>query len=130
MSQYDEAAQALYSDEARQRWGDTDAFRESEQRTAGYTEDDWSALRDGMDEIIEGFAKLKQRGVAPDHEKPRLQVRKLRQFISDRMYNCTDEILAGLGELYIFDERFTKQIDRHGEGTAAYIAACIRAVLP
>ena len=115
-----------YADEARALWGDTDAFKESERRTAGYTADDWSVLHDSMDAILEGFAKLNERGVAPDHEKPRLQVRKLQQFISDHMYNCTDEILKGLGEMYVSDERFTKNIDKHGEGTAAYISACIK----
>ena len=47
-------------------------------------------------------------------------------FIDQHMYHCTDEILAGLGELYVSDERFTKKIDKHGEGTAAYISACIQ----
>ena len=115
-----------YAKEARLLWGDTEAFKESEHRAAGYTEEDLSAIRDGMDAILEGFAKLNARGVAPDHEKPRLQVRKLRQFISDHMYNCTDEILKELGEMYVADERFKKNIDRHGEGTAAYISACIK----
>lgn len=115
-----------YADEARALWGDTDAFKESERRTAGYTADDWSVLHDSMDAILEGFAKLNERGVAPDHEKPRLQVRKLQQFISDHMYNCTDEILKGLGEMYVADERFKKNIDRHGDGTAAYLSACIK----
>lgn len=115
-----------YADEARALWGDTDAFKESECRTAGYTADDWSAMHDSMDAILEGFAKLNERGVAPDHEKPRLQVRKLQQFISDHMYNCTDEILKGLGEMYVADERFKKNIDRHGDGTAAYLSACIK----
>ena len=115
-----------YADEARALWGDTDAFKESERRTAGYTADDWSAMHDSMDAILEGFAKLNERGVAPDHEKPRLQVRKLQQFISDHMYNCTDEILKGLGEMYVADERFIKNIDRHGDGTAAYLSACIK----
>lgn len=115
-----------YADEARALWGDTDAFKESERRAAGYTADDWSAMHDSMDAILEGFAKLNERGVAPDHEKPRLQVRKLQQFISDHMYNCTDEILKGLGEMYVADERFKKNIDRHGDGTAAYLSACIK----
>lgn len=115
-----------YADEALALWGDTDAFKESERRAAGYTDEDRNTIRDGMDAILEGFAKLNARGVAPDHEKPRLQVRKLQQFISDHMYNCTDEILKGLGELYIADARFKENIDRHGDGTAAYISACIK----
>ena len=126
MDQQFEDMRKQYTEEAFERWGDSDAGRECERRTAGYTQDDWSELSDGMDAIMEGFAKLHARGVAPDHEKPRLQVRKLQQFITDRMYTCTDEILAGLGQLYVTDERFTKNIDKHGEGTAAYVSECIK----
>lgn len=115
-----------YAKEARERWGDTAAYKESERRTANYTADDWSKLSAGMDAIMEGFAKLNARGVAPDHEKPRLQVRKLRQFITERLYTCTDEILSGLGQMYVTDDRFTKNIDKHGEGTAAYVSECIK----
>lgn len=115
-----------YANEALNRWGDTDAYKESVQRMAGYSEDDWRELSGGMDAILDGFAKLNARGVAADHQKPRLQVRKLQQFITERMYPCTDEILAELGQMYVTDERFTKNIDKHGEGTAAYIAECIK----
>ena len=55
-----------------------------------------------------------------------MQVEKLKQFITGRMYTCTDEILSGLGQMYVADERFTKNIDKHGEGTAAYVSECIK----
>lgn len=115
-----------YENEVRERWGDTAAYKESAQRTANYTATDWSDLSAGMDEIMEGFAKLKNEGVAPDDERAYLQVEKLKQFISERMYTCTDEILAGLGQMYAADERFTKNIDKHGEGTAVYVSECIK----
>ena len=114
-----------YAEEARRRFGETDAYRESEQRTANYIEQDWSALSDGMDAVIGGFAKLNTSGVTPDDEEAHLHVRKLQQFISNRLYTCTDEILRGLGQMYVADKRFQTNIDKHGEGTAAYIAACI-----
>lgn len=115
-----------YFDEARERWGDTEAFQDSERRTAGYTQSDWDEVANGLDTIMESFAALNSRGVAPDHEKPRLLVRKLQQFITERMFPCTDEILAQLGELYVADERFTQNIDKHGAGTAAYVSSCIK----
>ena len=115
-----------YAREVRERWGDTAAYKESERRTANYTADDWSELRAGMDTIMEGFAELKANGVAPDDEQARRQVEKLKQFISERMYACTDEILSGLGQMYVADERFTENIDKHGEGAAAYVSACIK----
>ena len=116
-----------YADEARGRYGDTDAYKEYERRAADFKAEDRKALSDGMDEIMRGFARLKNKGAAPSDEQARLQVEKLRQFITERMYNCTDEILAGLGQMYVGDERFTTNIDRHGAGTAAYISECIKA---
>lgn len=115
-----------YADEARGRYGDTDAYKEYERRAADFKAEDRKALSDGMDEIMHGFARLKNKGAAPSDEQARLQVEKLRQFITERMYNCTDEILAGLGQMYVGDERFTANIDRHCAGTAAYISECIK----
>ena len=115
-----------YTKEVRECWGDTEAYKESEQRTTNYTESDWNELSAGMDAIMAGFAELKNEGVAPDDERVRLQVEKLKQFITERMYTCTDEILSGLGQMYVADERFTKNIDKHGDGTAEYTAACIK----
>lgn len=114
-----------YKKEVRERWGDTEAYRESERRTANYTASDWSELTAGMDAIMSGFAELKTNGVAPGAAQARLQVEKLKQFITERMYTCTDEILSGLGQMYVADERFTKNIDKHGAGTAAYVSECI-----
>lgn len=115
-----------YTNEVRERWGDTEAYKESEQRTANYTAADWSELSSGMDAIMEGFAEMKAAGVAPDDEPARLQVEKFKQFITERMYTCTDEILAGLGQMYVADERFTKNIDKHGTGIAEYVSECIK----
>ncbi len=115
-----------YTNEVRERWGNTEAYKESEKRTANYTAADWSELSSGMDAIMEGFAELKSYGVTSYDEPARLQVEKLKQFITDTMYTCTDEILAELGQMYVADSRFTKNIDKHGKGTAAYIDECIK----
>ena len=115
-----------YAKEVRERWGDTAAYKESAQRTANYTATDWNDLSAGMDAIMAGFAELKNEGAAPYDESARLQVERLKGFITDRMYTCTDEILSGLGQMYVADERFTENIDKHGEGTAAYVSECIK----
>ena len=115
-----------YAKEVSERWGNTDAYKESERRTAGYSQSDWNELSAGMDAIMESFAELKAEGVSPDAEPAHLQVEKLKQFITDRMYTCTDKILYGLGQMYVADDRFTKNIDKHGEGTAAYVSKCIK----
>lgn len=121
-----ESIKQQYTNEAHKRWGETEAYKESERRTANYSQSDWNALYDGMDAIMSGFAELKEEGASPDSEQARLQVEKLRLFITERMYTCTDEILAGLGQMYVVDERFKKNIDKHDEGTAAYVSKCIK----
>ena len=115
-----------YRNEALKRWGNTEAYKESERRTANYSQSDWEELSAGMDSIMEGFADLKAEGVSPEDERARMQVEKLKQFITDKMYTCTDEILSGLGQMYVKDERFKKNIDKHGKGTAEYVSECIK----
>lgn len=115
-----------YREEARRRFGDTDAYREYERRMAGCSDKAWDDISDGMDTVMEGFAALQKSGVKPDEEQAHSQVEKLKGFITERLYTCTDETLAGLGQMYVADERFTENIDRHGEGTAAYVSACIK----
>ena len=115
-----------HENEVRERWGDTEAYKESARRTADYTAADWNELSAGLDAIMKGFAGLAAEGAAPDDEQACAQVEQLKQYITERMYTCTDEILSGLGDMYVADERFRKNIDRHGEGTAAYVGECIR----
>lgn len=110
-----------YANEVKERWGDTDAYRESEARGSDYT-----TAVPLLDAVMEGFAELKRSGISPDSEPARIQVEKLQQCITDNFYTCTDEILAGLGQMYVADERFRNNIDRHGEGTAKFISECIK----
>ena len=110
-----------YAEEAKQRWGNTAAYRESEERGT-----DFVKAAPLLDAVMEGFAELDRSGMAPDSEPAKMQVEKLQRCITDNFYTCTDEILAGLGEMYVADERFRKNIDKHGEGTAAYISKCIK----
>ena len=110
-----------YAEEAKQRWGNTAAYRESEERGT-----DFVKAAPLLDAVMEGFAELDRSGMAPGSEPAKMQVEKLQRCITDHFYTCTDEILAGLGEMYVADERFRKNIDKHGEGTAAYISKCIK----
>ena len=116
-----EALKNKYAEEVKQRWGDTAAYRESEERGT-----DFVKAAPLLDAVMEGFAELDRSGMAPDSEPAKMQVEKLQRCITDNFYTCTDEILAGLGEMYVADERFRKNIDKHGEGTAAYISKCIK----
>ena len=126
MNNESEKTRNQYAEEARECWVGTAAYQESERRTANYSKNDWSELSAGMDSIMAGFAELKNEGVDPDDKPARLQVERLKRFITERMYTCTDEILSGLGLMYVADDRFTKNIDKHGEGNAAYVSECIK----
>ena len=111
-----------YRKEARERWGNTDAYREHEQKTKNYTKEKWAEVNDGMMAIFAEFAACKQSGVDASSNEAQALVAKLQAHITANYYTCTDEILAGLGQMYVADERFKKNIDKCGEGTAEFVA--------
>ena len=115
-----------YKNEARSRWGATDAYHEHEQKTRNYTKEKWSEANDGLMAIFAEFAACKNSGVSADSAEAQALVAKLQAYITANYYTCTDEILAGLGKMYVADERFKKNIDKYGEGTAEYASEGIR----
>ena len=114
-----------YFKETRERWGDTSAYREHEQKTKNYTKEKWAEANDGLMAIFAEFAACKDSGATADSDKVQARVAKLQAHITASYYTCTDEILAGLGEMYVVDERFKKNIDKYGEGVAEYVAVAI-----
>ena len=116
-----------YESEARARWGKTDDYREHEQKTKNYTKEKWAEASDGMMAIFAEFAACKASGASADSDEAQALVAKLQAYITANYYTCTDEILEGLGKMYIADERFKKNIDKYGEGTAEFAADAIAA---
>ena len=114
---------AQYAEEAKARWGNTDAYRESERRTAKYTKEDYARLQDEAGEIFAAFAALV--GTDPADERVQALVKRWQSHISESYYTCTNEILAGLGQMYVLDERFTKNIDQYGAGAAQLMSDAI-----
>ena len=114
-----------YESEARARWGNTDAYREHEQKTKNYTKEKWAEANDGLMSIFAAFFACKDSGVCANSAEAQGLVTRLQAYITDNYYTCTDEILAGLGEMYVADERFKKNIDKYGEGTAEFAATAI-----
>ena len=115
-----------YENEARSRWGNTDAYREHEQKTKNYTKEKWTEANDGLMAIFAEFAALKNSGATADSPAAQALVAKLQAHITENYYTCTDEILAGLGKMYVADERFKKNIDKYGDGTAEFVSEGIR----
>ena len=116
-----------YKTEVRSRWSNTDAYREHEQKTKNYTKEKWAEANDGLMAIFVEFAACMDSGASADSTEAQAIVAKLQAHITANYYTCTDEILAGLGKMYVADEQFKKNIDKYGEGTAEFAAAAINA---
>ena len=114
-----------FESETRSRYGGTAAYREHEQKTKNYTKKKWAEANDGLMAIFAEFAMCKNSGMSAESAEAQALVAKLQAHITASYYTCTDEILAGLGEMYVVDERFKKNIDKYGEGVAEYVAVAI-----
>ena len=116
-----------YEAEAEQRWGNTDAFKESKRRTARYTKADWELIKQEAAAVYLRLGDLMAAGEAPDAPAVLDAAEAHRQHISRWFYDCSYEIHAGLGELYVNDARFTANIDRARPGLSAYLRAAFAA---
>ena len=114
-----------YKTETRTRWGNTDAYREHEQKTKNYTKEKWAEANDGLMAIFAEFVASKQSGADADSNEAQALVAKLQAHITANYYTFTDEILADLGKMYIADERFKRNIDKNGDGTAEFASEAI-----
>lgn len=123
MGAFDNKEFEQYKAEAKQRWGSTEAYREYESREQSPAEQQTAA--DGLDAIFGEFGRCMKAGEAPQSAAAQALVQKLRQHITDNFYTCTPQILVGLGQMYVADERFRANIDRHGVGTAEFVSTAI-----
>ena len=114
-----------YKTEVRERYGNTDAYCEHEQKTKNYTKEKWAEANDGLMAIFAEFAACKQNGAETDSNEAQALVAKLQAHITENYYTCIDEVLAGLGKMYVADERFKNNIDKYGEGTAEFATDAI-----
>lgn len=127
MSAFDNSKFDTYKAEAKERWGKTTAYKESEEKAKHRSKDKNSVLAEEMDAIFGEFAACMNGGAAPESEGAQLCVKKLQSHITENHYNCTKEILFGLGQMYVADERFKETIDKHAAGNAEFVCAAIGA---
>ena len=120
-----ETARNQYEAEAKRRWGETDAYKEHDKKTASYSEDKWRSVTDGLMAVLAKFAECMKDGYTSDSNEAQALVKELQHYITENYYTCTDEILAGLGQMYVADERFKNNIDKHAPGAAAFISESI-----
>ena len=127
MKAFDNSEFETYKAEAQEKWGKTDAYRQYGEKTKNYSKQKWNDLAEGMDHIMAEFALCMKNENAPDSAEAQHLVKALQSHICEHYYHCTDQILAGLGQMYVADERFKNNIDRHADGTAAFICDAIEA---
>ena len=121
-----EIARQQYEKEAKQRFGETDAYKESKAKTAAYSKNKWNDVLSGLNGVFSEFAECKKSGNGAESEGAQLLVKKLQDYITANFYHCTDDILAGLGQMYVCDGRFKENIDKYGEGTASFVSDAIK----
>ena len=118
---------AQYEAEAEERWGETEAWAQSQRRTASYTKEDWLRIKAEGEDVETRFAAALRDGVPADSGQAMDLAEEHRQQISRNFYDCTLEIHAGLGRMYVEDERFTAHYERIAPGLAQYVSDAIQA---
>ncbi|MEU6007350.1 MerR family transcriptional regulator [Streptomyces sp. NPDC047453] len=116
-----------YADEVRQRWGDTEAYRQSQRRTASYTKEDWKRLTEEQDAIHRRMAALLDAGTPAGSEAAMDVAEEHRRFISGSYYDCGHEMHTCLAQMYVADPRFTATYEKIRPGLAAYLREAILA---
>jgi len=125
MRAFDNSEFEKHKVEAQEKWGKTDAYKQHAEKATHYTKQKWNELSEGMNQIMAEFAFCMGKNNNPDSEEAQCLVQMLQNHISENYYLCTNEILAGLGQMYVADERFKSNIDKHADGTAAFICEAI-----
>ncbi len=113
-----------YTKQVKEQWGDTKAYKEYEQKTKGQSKESQQKVSEGLMELFVEFGKLME--LSPDSTMPQQQVKKLQDYITRHFYNCTKEILSGLGKMYSAGGDFTENINNvGGKGCAQYVTKAI-----
>ncbi len=120
-----ENAKAKYAKEAKEKYGNTQEYSQFLEKTNKYTKQDWDEVNSKMLVIFKKFADVMDK--APESDEAQALVKEWQDYISDNFYHCPDEVLQGLGQMYINDERFKENIDKTKSGLAEYISKAIAA---
>jgi DNA-binding transcriptional MerR regulator len=117
---------AQYAQEAEQRWGQTEHYKESQRRTARYTAQDWQRYRDENTALMQALVAADSGGRAADSVEAMELAEQHRLLIDRWFYPCSREMHARLADMYESDARFAQNIDTFGSGLSAYLVAAIR----
>ena len=124
-SAFDTSKIEEYARRAKEQWGNTAEYKESEEKAKGRTKEEEKDVMVQFMQIFTEFGAIKDQ--APDGAEAQSKVKKLQDYITEHFYQCSDEILSGLGQMYAADGEFKENIDRAGgEGTAIFVSDAIR----
>lgn len=126
MTAFDDSVFEQHKAEAKARWGNTEAYQQHTGKTKNHSKQKWNDLAEEMNHIMAEFAVCMKQGKAADSAETQNLVKTLQNHITAQYYDCTNSILAGLGQMYVADERFKANIDQHGDGTAVFICEAIQ----
>ena len=124
---FDQFDHAQYEDEARERWGHTDSYKESQRRVKSYTKADWAAMKEEAEAIVVAWAALMKEGIPADDPRARAIAERHRLHIDRWFYPLTHSAHSGLADMYTADARFAEYYDKHADGLAQYVSASIHA---
>ena len=116
-----------YQQEAQERWGDTDAWKQSASRTGRYTAADWAQVKADMEAVNAAFVAALQAGEPATSVAAMDAAEAHRMHIHQRFYDLSHEFHRGLGDMYVADPRFTKTYEDLAPGLAAYVRDAIHA---
>ncbi len=116
-----------YEEEVQERWGESYAYAQSKRRTSSYTKEDWLRIKADGEDIEARFAEALRSGVPADSAQAMDLAEEHRQQISRNFYDCPPEMHAGLGRMYVEDERFTAHYEQRAAGLAQYVSDAVQA---
>ena len=113
-----------YSAETKDKWSNTSQYKECEEKNKNRTKQEFENINDGLMNIFAELGTLKHLSI--EDENVQEKIKELKEFITENYYNCTNETLNALGQMYVNDERFKNNIDEAGgEGTAEFVSQAI-----
>ena len=118
---------ATYADEARARWGHTEAFRESQRRAATYTQSDWDEIKRETDRLEARIAAAMCEGWPADSTIAMDLAEAHRELLSRWFYECSTQLHRSLGDMYVEDDRFVQHYEMRATGLASYLYEAINA---
>ena len=121
---FDTTKMDAYAKKAKEQWGETSEYKEFEEKTNKQSSDIQKMAWKNLMLIFVEFGKMKDK--KPEHEEVQIQVKKLQDYISEHFYQCSNQVLKGLGAMYASGGEFTENIDKAaGNGTAIFVAKAI-----